>query len=293
MSEPHDAIDKPTVEDSGIFESGTLMKYLKMGAQLSPALVIGIGVEVLRYLKEIDIDKETTFYLICAGCLITCFWMLLDWLSSSYDRKAEATMRDFNNLTDKAAQKQIHIGLQGTKLLDDITGVTDNGERALRRSINEISRQALIPSVYHNHHCRELQKHGVQKYSSLKRQMVLRAFDGNDIVYRRLAEERLPKGMSFEMAVDEFVGCWLQDDVVPAVRDACEHKIEHYNSIESLRHISRGFRKEVQVHRKKNEEYVHLLSDLYIHSVTLRHSGIITPEEQFDNLRDRADHFED
>ena len=233
-------------------EWDSLCKYGKAAMQLSPVVILYVMSQTLVVLK--DVDPVIKIYFVVGGFGITALWMILDIFTDKSDLATFLDIQNHIDTIDRVAQQTIYDGLQDAKLIDDSELESDN-ERVVRYVINSLAYRALTPSVYQNHHGKELVAGTVDHYIERKKKLVYRMFSGANAGYKQLVVNRLHGATSFEQAVDSMVCRWIRDDVVPAVRQACEQKIIHYNRLMARKDLSTMFKSKTQERIAKNMRY--------------------------------------
>ena len=248
-------------------------KYGKAAIQLSPVLILFAMSQALVWLK--DIDPMIKIYFIVGGFSITALWMILDIFTDKSDLATFLDIQNHIESIDRVAQQTIYDGLQDAKLIDDSELESDDNERVVRYVINSLAYRALTPSVYQNHHGKELVAGPVDLYIERKKKLVFRMFSGANAGYKQLVVNRLHGATSFEQAVDSMVCRWIRDDVVPAVRQACEQKIIHYNRLIARKDLSYMFKSKTQERIAKNMRYIASMNELALRSDIAFRSRII------------------
>jgi len=251
-------------------------KYGKAAIQLSPVLILFAMSQALVWLK--DIDPMIKIYFIVGGFGITALWMILDIFTDKSDLATFLDVQNHIEAIDRVAQQTIYDGLQDIKLIDDSELEGDDSERVVLYVINSLVFRALTPSVYQNHHGKELVDSGSSdKYIERKKKLVQKMFSGANAGYKQLVANRLNGQANFDQAVDSAVCRWIRDDVVPAVRNACEQKIVYYNILKARKDLSCMFKSKTQERIVKNMLYINALNGLSLRSDIALRSRIILP----------------
>lgn len=266
---------RPHTSEWDIFQ-----KYGKAVIQLSPVLILFAMSQALVLLK--DVDPMIKIYFVVGGFGITALWMILDIFTDKSDFATFLDIQNHIDAIDRVAQQTIYDGLQDVKLIDDSELESNDNERVVRYVINSLAYRALTPSVYQNHHGKELVIGTVDNYIERKKKLVCRMFSDTNAGYRQLVINRLPGTATFEQAVDSMVCRWIRDDVVPAVRNACEQKIVYYNNLMTRRDLSYMFKSKTQERITKNMQYIAAMNELSLRSDIALRSRIIISAEAVD-----------
>ena len=251
-------------------------KYGRAAIQLSPVLILFAMSQALVWLK--DIDPMIKIYFIVGGFGITALWMILDIFTDKSDFATFLDIQNHIDAIDRVAQQTIYDGLQDIKLIDDSELEGGDSEKVVLYVINSLVFRALTPSVYQNHHGKELVNSGSSdKYIERKKKLVHKMFSGANAGYKQLVANRCGGHVDFEQAVDSVVCRWIRDDVVPAVRNACEQKIVYYNILKARKDLSCMFKSKTQERIVKNMLYINALNGLSLRSDITFRSRIILP----------------
>ncbi|MCL2711279.1 MAG: hypothetical protein FWE95_10400, partial [Planctomycetaceae bacterium] len=164
-------------------------KYGKAAIQLSPVIILFAMSQALVWLK--DIDPMIKIYFVVGGFGITALWMILDIFTDKSDLATFLDIQNHIEAIDRVAQQTIYDGLQDVKLIDDSELESNDGERVVRYVINSLAYRALTPSVYQNHHGKELVTGSVDDYIERKKKLVCRMFSGANAGYKQLVSNRL------------------------------------------------------------------------------------------------------
>lgn len=234
-------------------------KYGKMATQLSPALLLYLGAQVLVQLK--DIDPQHTKYFLIAGVVLTLAWMIYDRMLDRSDSRISLDLHKNLDPIDRDTQARIYDGLQTIGVID----YTNLNREQLHDAdaVHHLLQKSLVSSVLKNHYVHDLLESDPDVYIQKKVDIVLRAFSGRNAPYRKLAELLLPDGICFEYAVEAAVLRWLCHDICPAQIQACEKKIRYYAALLKRTDISHSYKKRyVQRWLQNNKRYISLLDSL-------------------------------
>ena len=257
----------------------TWTKYGKLLNSSSPLVIVLLSSSVLTYIKDATIWHWLLFFI--TGIVLSIIQYLNEIRIQYSELDASRDLHDKLEPIDSKAQSQIYEGLLSMSLIDCTDPELDDVERLMRCRINDLAIYALTPSVYQNHHSRDIAEGGADDYLEKKKKIVMNKFAQHYAEFRKHVVKRLPKGMTFEQAVDSFICLWVKDEVVPAIKDSCKKKIDYYTKLITVSYISRKFKSDVMEWRKKNIDYISKLdvlenrSDIILRSTTM---NMPTPE---------------
>ena len=145
----------------------------------------------------------------------------------------------------------------------------------MRAMINEIAKSALIPSVYRDHHCREITSYDdPMQYIRTKRDLVVDAFNlRHHEDYLQLVLNRLPAVITFEESVETYVANVFIDVVGPALIRCCETKIAYYDLMLHDGNMRRSIRDKAKHFKAKNEQYINCVQEICSHSMIISSSA--------------------
>ena len=263
----------------------TLLKYGRTLGHIAPIAVLYVISQALVRMQ--DVDPQHTVWFVVAGVLMTTLWVAMDVLANKRDFAVFLDIHNNIEPIDRVTQARMYEGLQDTKFLEEDGLFTDDLSKVMCSTVNSMAFRAISPSVYQNHHCRELvgiipggeplpafESPG-EVFIARKKRMVYRMFEVADSRYQQFAASHLVHPQTFETLVDSFVCRWIKNEVIPALRTACEQKIVFYRSLCSRPGISREFKRRVHEWITKNKDYLDALSALYLQSdIALRSSTV-------------------
>jgi hypothetical protein len=252
------------------------LKFLGPAAPLVGFFLMGEGLAVFK-----GMDHSLTPWFMIGGAIGTAIYLGYMVVKSRSDFTMSWLVNDRIDLIDREAQVRIYDGLQEIQLISE--DAPDNDERLLRVVVNNLARQALVPSAYHNHHARELVEFGKISYIDKKKALVRKAFMQAAPGYQQLVINSYPDKVAvldpeeqFNAIVEAFVCRWIRKKVIAAVRDACVRKIIEYRKLTENGSLSGEFKKGADKRKIKNETYVVALDELKATYSAIPHSSIIT-----------------
>ena len=255
------------------FTEDAYQKYFNVAQKALPIAVLWLMGDILNRIHAIS--EQAAIYFIICGFATTIVWMLLEMVSTNADSDVMMDLHDKLDAIDRSVQAQIYAGLQYIRFLNEFVEAPDEMQR--RVVINGIASRALVPSVFQNHHCRELGNPSSNRdYLWEKCRLVMQAFsnDRYHLEYQQLVMNRLPKGVAFEAAVGSYVHSLLLEVIIPALITACDKKIAYYDSLLKRKSISRKLREEIKGWRAKNMGYIAAISELRMSSSLITSSMI-------------------
>ena len=232
------------------------------GLRTSPILIVG-GVAYLLFIRH-EISADAFFYLIVSSVVIAGLWILVDHLINNKEIDRAFELHDHVEHQDKIAANEIVEGLHRVKFVESFVPGEPTDFIQMRAMINEIAREALIPSIYCDHHCREIMDYeDPMQYIRTKRDLVVDVFNlGHHEDYMQLVLNRLPISMSFEEAVESYISDLVVDVISPALIRCCETKIVYYQSVIRDWSMSRFIRGKAKHFKEKNKTYIRHIQEI-------------------------------
>ena len=248
-----------------------IQPYIKPGTQVS----ILPAVAALAYL-----DPSHTYAIVGGGVTALAMWLIFDSFRNRSDVNAGSDIQSIIDMHDRQAQASILNGLQSIGIMEITSNMSDSDLLAAQITNNRCF-TALLPSIYQNHHAREVGDNCYRNYIERKVSQIMTAFTGQNEGFGLLAQGLLGD-VPLEEAVRALVIKWMRDDVIPAIEQTCRAKILYYKSLENRRDVSFSFKRKAREKREKNEGYLIRIEEIQRESALLTKrlvhaSGIIPP----------------
>ena len=258
-------------------------QYKEVVPKVLPLVFFYGIVEILK--AAAHLPESLVYHVLLFGSVIFIVYFVVTVFSKADNQIWKGATDMIDHTIDKTVQAKIYDGLQTYRFVDEF--VEDEVDMLARARINDVAVRALVPTVYQNHHCREIKKmKGAANYLDAKSTLVVNAFkrDKSRVSCIQFVINKLPKGVTFEEAVNAYVYRLFHEVFGPTLRWACEEKIVYYKEILKRKDLSNGFREETRYRIKKNEEYILLLEELLGDSCLISKSAVA---EQLDfNIND-------
>jgi hypothetical protein len=229
---------------------------VNIGVRASPILILG-GVALLLLLRH-ENSSDIVFSLIGSSLLITFLWILFDCRINYKEIDIAFDLHDHIETLDRTNASEIIEGLNNVKFVESYVPGEPADTSRMRAMINEIAKVALIPSIYHDHHCREIMSYDdPMQYIRTKRDIVVDAFNlGHHEDYMQLVLNRLPASVTVEEAVESYISTLFVDVIGPSLIRCCETKIAYYELVVQDWSMSRSIRGKAKYFKEKNEQYI-------------------------------------
>ena len=240
-----------------------------IGVKASPIFIWG-GLACLLFFRH-EINAAVVLYLIGSSVLITVLWITLDNRINYREIDIAFDLHDHIEAMDRISTSEMIEGLNHIKFVEPYVPGEPPDYIQMRAMINEIARDALIPSVYRNHHCREITSYDDPvQYFKTKRDLVVDAFHlGHHEDYMQLVLNRLPDTVTFEEAVDSYISILFVDVFGPSLIRCCETKIAYYELVMCDWSMSGAIRGKARYFKIKNEQYIERVRDICNHSTII------------------------
>jgi len=170
---------------------------------------------------------------------------------------------------DSSAQKTIRKGSTGMELLP----VDQHGTSTEVILVNYKAVMPLVIATYENHHTRELLCDGADGYIAEKTNELLQV--------TQHWKKRFPNLTKDYIA--DHVCTWTKTALVPALRKACNEKINFYKSLLARTNISESVKVKIKEWLAKNERYIVCIDELNARSGIQYRTSIIMKGENDGN----------
>jgi len=255
----------PAIYKKHIWRVKTMLARLRkcicvnIGIRALPILILG-ALACLLFVRH-ENNTDVVLFLFGSGILIAVLWTYFDSRTKHKEIDTAFDLHDHIEYLDRIAANEIIDGLNQVKFVEPYVPGEPTDTIRMRAMINEIARAALIPSVYCDHHCREITSYDdPMQYIRTKRDLVVDAFNlAHHEDYLQLVLNRLPATVSFEESVESFISNLFVDVVGPALIRCCETKIAYYELVLKDLTMSRSIREKAKHFKAKNEQYIHSL----------------------------------
>jgi len=254
--------------------------YKEIIPKALPLFILYAVVEILKVAS--GLPESIVYHVMLFSTVIFVIYIIISVFCKD-DAQVLVDIFDTVDTIDRTVQAKIYEGLQTYKFIDEFVG--DDLEMLARNKVNNIAIRALVPSVFQNHHCREIERlKGCKPYINIKSEITAISFrrDRHRAGYIQLVMDKLPDGLVFDEAVNAYV-CRLFTIVIgPTLIWACSEKINYYNRILSERkNISSRFRLDTLSKIEKNKKYIALIED-ELGDSSILHKSILAKKLDFD-----------
>ena len=251
--------------------AGRLWKYIciNIGVRVSPILILGVATCLLFVRREVNAD--VFFFLIGSGILITVLWIYFDDQMNYKEIDFAFDLHDHIETLDRVSAGEIIEGLNHVKFVVPYVPGEPTDTIRMRATINEIARAALIPSIYCDHHFREITSYDdPMQYIRTKRDVVVDAFNlGHHEDYLQLVLNRLPATVSFEESVESYISNLFVDVIAPSLIRCCEEKIAYYELVMHDWNMRPSIRGKAKYFKAKNEHYINSVQEICNYSAII------------------------
>ena len=240
-----------------------------IGIRVLPILILGVVVCLLFVRRDNNVD--VICYLIVSSILITVVWIFFDSRKNYKEIDFTFDLHDHIESLDRNNARDIIEGLSRVKLVEPYFPGEPTDTIRMRAMINEIARTALIPSIYQDHHFREIMSYDdPMQYVKTKRDLVVDAFNlGHHEDYLQLVLNRLPANVTFEESVESYISNLFVDVIAPALIRCCETKIAYYELVLHDQDMCRSIREKAKQFKAKNEYYINYVRDICNYSAII------------------------
>ena len=227
-----------------------------LGVRVSPVLILG-GLAFLLFVFQ-EISANAFFCVIGSSILVVVVWIICDGRINYKEIDIAFDLHDHIENLDRINAGEMIEGLNRIKFVEPYIPGEPIDTIRMRAMINEIARSALIPSIYRDHHCREIMSYeNPMQYIRTKRDLVVEAFNlGHHEDYLQLVINRLPVAVSLEESIESYISNLFVDVFAPSLIRCCETKIAYYELVLKDRTMSRSIREKAKLFKAKNEEYI-------------------------------------
>jgi len=245
-------------------------------AKTSPiAILFGVSL-IIDSIGKID-NQSTVVYCLLAGTIITLVWLAIDQLWNKEDNFVLMELCNKGRDIDAEVQSAISDGLTSCRLLSEFVAGEDVETLQAHTIINSIAYKAFVPSIYKNHHCKDMAKcKDIKEHFDKKSREILKVFNANSyhINFLNILKKQLPASVTVPTAIESYTYNVYYEIILPALLVACTDKINYYKSLIKRGTISRRLVALLNDRITRNEGYIEMIEQA-IRSSTIVHKSAI------------------